>query len=260
MPRGIPLKCFIKQTLTFYSVQVTSAQLKMKALLIFALFQLGACHYVVDSGVIHDVEWQRFKEHYGKSYAGEEEILRRSIWQQRLDDITRHNYEVDAGLHSYRMGLNQFSDKTKEEMVRSINDDDSYPRIGMEWRPIYAEGLPDTLDWRDAGLVTPIKNQEPCGACWAFSATGSLEGQHRKKSGTLVALSEQNLIDCSTENDGCNGGDVNLSFEYVIKNRGIDTETSYPYTAKNGTCHFNKKSIGATCTGYLNVPDGDETP
>ncbi|GFW72819.1 cathepsin L [Trichonephila clavipes] len=100
--------------------------------------------------------------------------------------------------------------------------------------------------------------QEPCGACWAFSSTGSLEGQNMKKTGKLVSLSEQNLIDCSKDNDGCNGGDVSSAFEYIINNGGIDTEDSYPYTAKNGTCHFDKANIGATCTGYLNVPDGDE--
>ncbi|XP_028392184.1 digestive cysteine proteinase 2-like, partial [Dendronephthya gigantea] len=96
---------------------------------------------------------------------------------------------------------------------------------------------------------------------WAFSTTVSLEGQHFKKTGKLVSLSEQNLVDCSGKfgNNGCEGGLMDDAFNYIKANGGIDTEASYPYKAKDGRCKYRASESGATCSGHTDIEKGSES-
>lgn len=212
------------------------------------------------SEVFVDKQWEEFKLVHKKIYSKQEESKRKSIWLKNIDLIIKHNIEADNGLHSYRLEINKFADMTGEDvkcvMMPSelgeglVNVSTFIPPSNMQ--------LPDTVDWRIDGYVTHVKNQRECGSCWAFSATGGLEGQHFKKTGKLVSLSEQNLVDCSTENNGCNGGSMDKAYQYIARNNGINTEKSYRYVAQKRTCTFRRSEVGATCTDFAQVQSGDE--
>jgi len=206
--------------------------------------------------------WEEFKVRYGKSYSTvAAEIARRMIFEQNVKKIQQHNLEYDLGKKSYFLGINKFADNTHEEFMQFLKPFTLKAKTGATYLPPSNVGDdPASVDWRTKGYVTPIKNQGQCGSCWAFSATGSLEGQHFKKDGQLVSLSEQNLVDCSGNwgNNGCEGGLMDNAFQYIHDNKGIDTESSYPYEAVDATCRFKAANVGATLTTHTDIPTGNE--
>jgi len=173
--------------------------------------------------------------------------------------IDEHNAK---GL-AWTMGVNAYTDLTSKEFselylgYRPRQND--YSRSQNLHVAPEAQVLASSLDWRTSGAVTPIKDQGQCGSCWAFSTTGSVEGANKIKSGSLVSVSEQQLVDCagSSGNQGCNGGLMDDAFEYIIKNAGLGSEAAYPYTARDGKC----KTVPAvsTVSKYTDVKKNDET-
>ena len=203
-------------------------------------------------------EYNNYLNQFNKTYNSSEYWSHYNNFVRNIDKISRHNSEN----HTWTMGINNFTDLSFHEFkniyLKSRMLNHSYPSTTHISHKRHNKS---SVDWRKKGLVTPVKDQGQCGSCWAFSAVGSLEGAHAKKTGKLVSLSEQNLVDCAYNfgNEGCSGGWMNEALEYVEYNHGIDTEESYPYTAQDGTCMFNKTNVGATVSNVINITKGNSS-
>lgn len=231
--------------------------------------------------VLHE-EWNEFKERYNKTYRDQsEDNYRFKVFLETKHMIAKHNRLHANGAKSYTIGLNKYSDMTHQEFVKTMNGykpelrkkslsaallasgASEDPKVAEERFKLMQEpkfDLPKSVDWRQHGYVTPVKDQGQCGSCWAFSSTGALEGQHYRKTGDLISLSEQNLVDCSRKygNMGCDGGLMENAFKYIRDNHGVDTENSYPYEAHDDKCRFRNKTVGADDKGAVEIPEGDE--
>uniref|UniRef100_A0A667ZEP7 Cathepsin K n=1 Tax=Myripristis murdjan TaxID=586833 RepID=A0A667ZEP7_9TELE len=217
-----------------------------------------------------DAQWEQWKLTHRKEYNGLVSGIRRAIWVKNMRMIEAHNQEAALGLHSYELGMNHLGDMTSEEVVEKmtglqvpLNRERNFT-MAMDDK---LERLPKSIDYRRKGMVTAVKNQGSCGSCWAFSAVGALEGQLAKKTGQLVDLSPQNLVDCDTQSSGCKGGYKTKAFSYVQRNGGIDSEAAYPYQhnvsllsffCTNNQCRYHRSGRAAQCKGFGEIPRGSE--
>ncbi|KAK4274808.1 hypothetical protein QN277_017981 [Acacia crassicarpa] len=202
------------------------------------------------------------KQH-GKTYSSEEEKLYRfKVFEDNHAFVSNHN---QMGNSSYTLSLNAFADLTSHEFkVSRLGLSPALLRFDhrtlQQPDDIPLESLPSQVDWRKQGAVTQVKDQGSCGACWSFSATGAIEGINKIVTGSLVSLSEQELVDCDrTYNSGCEGGLMDYAFQFVVDNNGIDTEEDYPYRGRDGSCikdKLNRRFV--TIDGYTDVPPNDE--
>jgi len=204
-------------------------------------------------------EFVAYVKEFNKVYTSDELFSR---FQNFADNKKVIDAQNAKGL-AWEMGVNAHTDMTSKEFsdmyLGYLPRQNDYSRSRNLHVAPKGQVLADSLDWRTSGAVTPIKDQAQCGSCWAFSTTGSVEGANKIKSGQLTSLAEQQLVDCagSAGNQGCNGGLMDDAFEYIIKNNGIGSEASYPYTARDGKC--KQVTSVATVSKYTDVKKNDET-
>uniref|UniRef100_A0A224XJ52 Putative cathepsin l n=1 Tax=Panstrongylus lignarius TaxID=156445 RepID=A0A224XJ52_9HEMI len=235
---------------------------RMKILLI--LFLLMPSTYARRYSLQDLAEWQDFKTAYGKAYSDADDPMRMEIYFRNKDYVYNYNILNIKGITAQTLRLNHYGEMYPPEyraIVNSFNQS-LIPEVRSNeiFKTPNSIHLPDSIDWREKGAVSEIKDQGQCGACWAFSAIGAIEGQYFMKTGKLVTLSEQNIIDCSKDygNSGCKSGTMNGAFKYINKNGGINPETTYPYEAQESdSCKFQTKDA-IKIKGYVDIPEGDE--
>lgn len=200
-----------------------------------------------------------------KSYEHEyHEERSRKAYDKNCQLIREHNEAAQAGKYSFELRANTFADLTSSQYLKQhvrlktspvfemldhahiqslkrerevkrnnfdYDDDEDEDESGSEEDE--DDGVPDSLDWREMGFTTSAKNQKSCGSCYAFSIALSIEGQVFKRTGKLVSLSEQQIIDCSIVlgNHGCAGGSLRNTLKYLASTRGIMRDADYPYTS-----------------------------
>ncbi|KAI4344609.1 hypothetical protein L6164_011815 [Bauhinia variegata] len=206
----------------------------------------------------HALSFARFAHRHGKMYETVEEMkLRFGIFSENLEFIRSTNKK---GL-SYKLGLNKFADWTWEEFkTHRLGAAQNCSATLKGNHKLTDVVLPELKDWREEGVVTPVKDQGQCGSCWTFSTTGSLEAAYAQAFGKYISLSEQQLVDCAGafNNFGCNGGLPSQAFEYIKYNGGIETEEAYPYTGKDGVCKFSAENVAVRVVDSVNITLGAE--
>jgi len=199
-----------------------------------------------------NVEGYTFDEYvadFGKTYLdAADRKLHEEIFNIKLREVIEHN--AKDGI-TWWMGVNQFTDRTVAEFAafKGLNREQAHARRASA-QPAnipYTATLPDSVDWRKQGVISPVKNQGGCGSCWAFAATEGIESSVFQNTGKLPILSPQNIVSCTPNpqhcggTGGCDGATPELAFDYT-KAKGVASEADYPYQARTGTCKEGKKT------------------
>jgi C1A family cysteine protease len=196
---------------------------------------------------------------HGKKYQSDHEFQHRfNVFKNNLAIIEQLNKNS-----SIRHGVTLFADLTHDEFVESYSMHHLPPKTDLVGEPLkFDVNAPTTFDWRTDSrkVITDVKDQGYCGSCWAFSATENIESvciiAGKMTQSTL--LSPQQIVDCDKDCYGCGGGWPYRAMNYVAQAGGLDTNTAYPYTAKNGNCNFSPTKVGCKISGYKQISK-DET-
>ena len=226
----------------------------MKKFLIALLIALVSCNVEMDT-MLHN-QFQKFIKKYNKKYSSVNEYLARfEVFKMNVMNLYKESQK-------YKTGITKFSDLTQQEFAKiylNLNYDAMAVANFNPAHPSFSNAAPDSFDWRDKGLVTPVRDQGMCGSCWAFSTVANLEGLYYKLKGVAVDLSEQILVDCDTYDSACNGGLMEYAFQW-IKENGMETEEDYPYTGYKGSCKADpSKYIDMKVTGWKKLGSSTST-
>jgi len=231
----------------------------MKCVLFFVV--LLAVAFAIPSDEVLKVQFNEFIQKYNKNYAVEEINIRFNNFKS---SVARTE---SLGGTSAQFGITKFSDMSVDEFRSTIlmtqvpTKKSTAPVVGVAAPDPHA---PATFDWREHNAVTPVKDQGQCGSCWAFSATEAIESAWILKghaTPSTVDLAPQQIVDCDSIDgvEGCNGGETESAYDYIIQAGGQEPEKDYPYTGVNGKCKFIAADVDAKISTYTSISKDETT-
>ena len=218
-----------------------------KFILIFITLAFISCDSELDTIIFK--HFQKFITKYNKKYSSINEFIARyQVFRSNLMEL------FNSPNTSFKTGITQFSDLTKQEFSKNYLNL-NYDAIAVSNFSPYTvkniKGAPDEFDWRDYGVVERCRDQGACGANWALATMGNLEALYAAHYGIHKTFSTQMLIDCDTNDSGCNGGLMEYAYTYLKKLGGIMYDADYPYKGTKQTCKYDSsKRSNMIVTGY----------
>ncbi|KAG6489015.1 hypothetical protein ZIOFF_050273 [Zingiber officinale] len=233
----------------------------MTGLVLFSLLLSGFSSSFADVAM-----HERWMAQHRRIYKDASEKDRRyHVFKRNVDYVAAANNNASR---MYKLGLNQFADLTNDEfMALRAGSRPNGANTAAASRSFGSDGnasasVPAAVDWRSKGAVTPIKDQGECACCWAFAAAAATEAIIQLRTGKLISLSVQELVDCDVtgKNNGCDGGTIDGAFDFIVRRGGLTTEANYPYTASNGNCNPSlAEKPTAGIRAYVRVPNIGES-
>lgn len=214
------------------------------------------------------LEFQGWSTENNKKYFSKTDYdFRFKIYLENKLEVEKHN----QSLSTYTKSLNIFGDLTDEEFMQKHTSKIYQTKkernqilmnlrnflgkiINVFWpenkkfklkkqQKIKNENLTvNEIDWEKAGKMSPIKDQDECGGCYAFASIAAIEAAYAIKTGNIVRFSEQFLINCGWQSkieglNGCSGGSLISAMEF-FKQVGIQLEKDVPFIGKDGKCEL----------------------
>lgn len=197
---------------------------------------------------------------FGKA---ERNMEREELFTTQLKNIQTHNEEFAAGLHTWWLAVNDFTDWSSEEFKQILGRrPHNLPGTMTTMEMQTEDALPAAVDWREhsPSVVTPVKNQGGCGSCWAFASTEVVESAYAIASGKLLDLAPQTFVSCMKNPNGCGGTGgcggaiAELAFNYT-KDYGMALSKDFPYTASDSACLQYTPAVKVG--GYVRLPSNN---
>jgi len=242
----------------------------MKAVVLILVGLAAATAFSITSGNVDTAfKFNEFRVKFNKNYQTTAEY-----------DAAFHNFkQTSARLADYEkrgvkgMGITKFADMSPEEfrrthlMPKGSFNPDRLAKLVQNGPKMPPRAPPKKINWVTKGATTPVKDQESCGSCWAFSVTENFESMWFLSGRDIPTLAPQQLVDCDPQSYGCRGGWTYWAFEYLMSpaTGGQEGEVSYPYTAtgqgQDTNCKFNASAVIATLTNFtFAVPQCAQSP